>query len=709
MAVGVGVARGRATPTRAAPSDARFERYAWDMSFVTSRACAMSALASGVSSAAGARRRAPAARRVVATREGAWSGLRSRASTTSASVAARPAIASRPAARALAANARRAAPIARAFSGEGRVEQLERQTRTDPPTPETPTTSRAGDAPTSETPSDPASVPPGPDAPPGRRRAPPGPFARLAMKLKLFLLYALGWTYKTFRVLFSNRWFLALFTVFVASGSALGVKAYLARRAGARPAAAPVVLYSHFVKDLAAKRVRSVRFEEGTSRILYELAPGAVSSAPLKTVADDDKTATVTAKKGRTSSASVSSSSSSSDGRVILQTKRIPDERLMSRLETAGVDFGSVAAPPSSYLSKGALTAMALWIPLIPLYFVMRNLANKQGGGGGAKKARSRSDDGRAPVTFADVAGVDEAKTELVELVDMLRNADKYKGVKSRLPTGCLLVGPPGTGKTLLAKAVAGEAGVPFFSVAASEFVELFVGRGAARVRELFAEARKASPAVIFIDELDAIGARRGAGLNEERDQTLNQMLVEMDGFNKPGGVIVLAATNRAEALDPALLRPGRLTRRVFVGPPNLPGRAQILGVHLRDVPVEEGTRATCDAIARVTPGFTGAELANVVNEGVLLAARDDREIVTVDDLIQGAERTKNGVGVGQGATKVLGRLRSMIADAREGVGNRGGPGGGGGGGGGDGGGTGVENVGEENRRQGVGLSMPPT
>ena len=703
QAVGVGVARGRATPTRAAPSDARLERYAWEMTFVASRACAMSALSSGVSSAAGARRRASAARRVVAPREGPWSGLRSRASTSSASVAARPAIASRPAARALAANARRAAPLARAFSGEGRVEQLERQTRTDPPTPETPTTSRAGDAPAPETPSDPASVPPGPDAPPGRRRAPPGPFARLAMKLKLYALYAIGWTYKTFRILFSNRWFLALFAVFVASGSALAVKAHLARRAGARPAAAPVVLYSHFVKDLAAKRVRSVRFEEGTARILYELAPGAVSSAPLKPLADDEKTTAATTKKKQRGSSS-SSSSSSSDGRVILQTKRIPDERLMSRLETAGVDFGSVAAPPSSYLSKGALTAMALWIPLIPLYFVMRNLANKQGGGGGAKKARSRSDDGRAPVTFADVAGVDEAKAELVELVDMLRSADKYKGVKNRLPTGCLLVGPPGTGKTLLAKAVAGEAGVPFFSVAASEFVELFVGRGAARVRELFAEARKASPAVIFIDELDAIGARRGAGLNEERDQTLNQMLVEMDGFNKPGGVLVLAATNRAEALDPALLRPGRLTRRVFVGPPNLLGRAQILTVHLRDVPVEEGLRATCDAVARVTPGFTGAELANVVNEGVLLAARDDREVVTVDDLIQGAERTKNGVGVGQGAAKVLGRLRSMIADAREGIENRGGSGGGG-----DGGGTGVENVGEANRRQGVGLSMPPT
>ena len=252
----------------------------------------------------------------------------------------------------------------------------------------------------------------------------------------------------------------------------------------------------------------------------------------------------------------------------------------MTRLEAAGVEFGSIAAPATSVLSKGALTAMALWIPLVPLYFMFRNMANKQGGGGNAKKARAPSNE--KPVTFDDVAGVDAAKAELVELVEMLKSADKYKGVKNRLPTGCLLVGPPGTGKTLLAKAVAGEAGVPFFAVAASEFVELFVGRGAARVRELFAEARKASPAVVFIDELDAIGARRGAGLNEERDQTLNQMLVEMDGFNKPRGVLVLAATNRAEALDPALLRPGRLTRRVFVGPPDFAGRAQILAVHLR-------------------------------------------------------------------------------------------------------------------------------
>ena len=404
--------------------------------------------------------------------------------------------------------------------------------------------------------------------------------------------------------------------------------------------------------------------------------------------------------------------------RTILQTKRIPDEKLMTRLEAAGVEFGSIAAPATSVLSKGALTVMALWIPLVPLYFMFRNMANKQGGGGNAKKARAPSNE--KPVTFDDVAGVDAAKAELVELVEMLKSADKYKGVKNRLPTGCLLVGPPGTGKTLLAKAVAGEAGVPFFAVAASEFVELFVGRGAARVRELFAEARKASPAMVFIDELDAIGARRGAGLNEERDQTLNQMLVEMDGFNKPRGVLVLAATNRAEALDPALLRPGRLTRRVFVGPPDFAGRAQILAVHLRGVQTAESLAATCDAVARVTGGFTGAELANVVNEGVLLAARDDREVVTVDDLFSGAERTRNGVGVGQGAAAVLSGLRKLmqggdprevLKEVRDGSDrNGGGPSGGGGfGGGGRNDPNDPSNISEANARQGVGMSMPPT
>ena len=553
---------------------------------------------------------------------------------------------------------------------------------------------------------------PGPETP-KRPREPLSPLGRFFLKLKLYALMPLVWLSKTLSVMMRNKLFAALFGIFIATSAALGVRAVQMRKAAVKPRAAPTVLYSHFVKDLTAKKVIAVRFEEGTGRILYELKEGAVSSAPPK------PTPTTKGKVNIAPSTTPSTTPAAAAPKrgSVLQTKRIPDERLMTRLEAAGVEFGSVAAPATSVLSKGALTAMALWIPLIPLYFMFRNMANKQGGGGNAKKARTVPDE--KPVTFADVAGVDAAKAELVELVEMLKSADKYKGVKNRLPTGCLLVGPPGTGKTLLAKAVAGEAGVPFFSVAASEFVELFVGRGAARVRELFAEARKSSPAVIFIDELDAIGARRGAGLNEERDQTLNQMLVEMDGFNKPRGVLVLAATNRAEALDPALLRPGRLTRRVFVGPPDYAGRTQILAVHLRGVETSETLATTCDAVARVTGGFTGAELANVVNEGVLLAARDDREVVTVDDLFSGAERTKNGVGVGQGAAAVLSGLRKLmqggdprevLKEVRDGSDrNGGGPPGGGGGFGGGPGSNDPSNISEENRRQGVGMSMPPT
>jgi ATP-dependent Zn protease len=592
-----------------------------------------------------------------------------------------------------------------ARAAEGQVEQLERQVREDPVTPAAPSAGDAADSSddseraSSRTPSNSRTLEdPSNDRGASNDRKPLGPGRRFLLKAKLYFLLAASWTVTFFRGLFASRLFVIVFAIFVTASAALGVRAAAARRSALKASAPQSVLYSAFVKDLAAKRVKQVRFEEGTSRILYELADG---------VGDD-----VTKRAKESPAKNVKNSSSrSSPSNVILQTKRIPDEKLMSRMEAAGVDFGSVAAPPSSYLSKGALTAMALWIPLVPLYFIMRNVANKQGGGDAAKKAKSRGVvDPETRVTFEDVAGVDEAKAELVELVEMLKSAEKYKGVRNRLPTGCLLVGPPGTGKTLLAKAVAGEANVPFFSVAASEFVELFVGRGAARVRDLFAEARKNSPAVIFIDELDAIGARRGAGLNEERDQTLNQMLVEMDGFNKPRGVLVLAATNRAEALDPALLRPGRLTRRVFVGPPDVSGRARILKVHLRGVETSDSLAATCDAVARVTPGFTGAELANVVNEGCLLAARDDREVVTVDDLVLGAERTKNGVGVGKGAAAVLRRLRDLVA-RNDGWGlgaDKGGPPGDGPPGGSPGGG-GPENVGEGNRRQGVGLSMPPT
>ena len=564
----------------------------------------------------------------------------------------------------------------------------------------------------------------GASAPETPRRGPLSPLGRFLLKLKLYALMPLVWLSKTLAAMMRNRLFAALFGIFVATSAALGVRAVQMRKAAIKPRAAPTVLYSHFVKDLSAKKVAAVRFEEGTGRILYELKEGAATSAPPKPTPPGKPKGKLNILQQRQQQAgaiateNAAVSTVSIPKRTILQTKRIPDEKLMTRLEAAGVEFGSIAAPATSVLSKGALTAMALWIPLVPLYFMFRNMANKQGGGGNAKKARAPSNE--KPVTFDDVAGVDAAKAELVELVEMLKSADKYKGVKNRLPTGCLLVGPPGTGKTLLAKAVAGEAGVPFFAVAASEFVELFVGRGAARVRELFAEARKASPAVVFIDELDAIGARRGAGLNEERDQTLNQMLVEMDGFNKPRGLLVLAATNRAEALDPALLRPGRLTRRVFVGPPDFAGRAQILAVHLRGVQTAESLAATCDAVARVTGGFTGAELANVVNEGVLLAARDDREVVTVDDLFSGAERTRNGVGVGQGAAAVLSGLRKLmqggdprevLKEVRDGSDrNGGGPSGGGGfGGGGRNDPNDPSNISEANARQGVGMSMPPT
>lgn len=487
------------------------------------------------------------------------------------------------------------------------------------------------------------------------------------LKAKLYFLLLAGGAVSFFQSLFKSRAFIAVFAVFIASSGLLTVKAAVSKRATLKAQAPQTVLYSQFTKDLAAKRVKQVRFEEGTSRILYEL------NVPPPTRSKADKASL--APKANDAKADLTTAAEATKAKVtatkphtgaILATKRVPDEKLMTRMEAAGVDFGSIAAPATSYLSKGALTAFALWIPLIPLYFIMRNMANKQNGSDAGKKAkRGGAVDPSQRVTFADVAGVDEAKAELVELVEMLKSADKYKNVRGRLPTGCLLVGPPGTGKTLLAKAVAGEANVPFFSVAASEFVELFVGRGAARVRELFAEARKNSPSVIFIDELDAIGARRGAGLNEERDQTLNQMLVEMDGFNKPGGVLVLAATNRAEALDPALLRPGRLTRRVFVGPPDFKGRCQIMRVHLRGVATDTSLDLTVETVAKLTPGFTGAELANVVNEACLLAARDDREVVTLDDFAKGAERTKNGVGVGKGAASVLSRLRELVTDRK--------------------------------------------
>jgi len=293
------------------------------------------------------------------------------------------------------------------------------------------------------------------------------------------------------------------------------------------------------------------------------------------------------------------------------------------------------------------------WFPMLLLIgvwiFFMRQM---QGGGKGGAfsfgKSRARMlDENKERVTFADVAGCDEAKEEVAELVDFLRDPSKFQNLGGRIPRGVLLVGSPGTGKTLLAKAIAGEAKVPFFSISGSDFVEMFVGVGAARVRDMFEQAKKHSPCIVFIDEIDAVGRQRGAGLgggNDEREQTLNALLVEMDGFEGASGVIVIAATNRPDVLDPALLRPGRFDRQVVVPLPDIRGREQILMVHMRKVPVASDVKA--DILARGTPGMSGADLANLVNEAALFAARRNKRFVDMDDfesakdkIMMGAER----------------------------------------------------------------------
>jgi cell division protease FtsH len=302
------------------------------------------------------------------------------------------------------------------------------------------------------------------------------------------------------------------------------------------------------------------------------------------------------------------------------------------------------------------------WFPMLLLIgvwvFFMRQM---QGGGRGGAfsfgKSRARMlDESNNNVTFADVAGCDEAKEEVGELVDFLRDPSKFQKLGGRIPKGVLMVGNPGTGKTLLARAIAGEAKVPFFSISGSDFVEMFVGVGAARVRDMFDQAKKHAPCIVFIDEIDAVGRQRGAGLgggNDEREQTLNQLLVEMDGFEGATGVIVIAATNRPDVLDPALLRPGRFDRQVVVPLPDIRGREQILLVHMRKVPLAPDVKA--DIIARGTPGFSGADLANIVNEAALFAARANKRLVDMDDF----ERAKDKIMMGA-------ERRSMVMTEEE-------------------------------------------
>ena len=300
---------------------------------------------------------------------------------------------------------------------------------------------------------------------------------------------------------------------------------------------------------------------------------------------------------------------------------------------------------------------LASWLPFLVLigvwfWFVRRGMNGGGGGGGGGLfnfgKSRARQHaEGEVKVTFADVAGVEEAKEEVSELVDFLRDPGKFQKLGGKIPKGVLMVGPPGTGKTLLARSIAGEAKVPFFSVSGSDFVEMFVGVGASRVRDLFEQAKKQAPCIVFVDEIDAVGRRRGAGLgggHDEREQTLNQMLVEMDGFAGTEGIIVIAATNRPDVLDPALLRPGRFDRQVVVGLPDLAGREAILKVHMRKVPIADDVEAR--TLARGTPGFSGADLANLVNEAALFSARTGLAQVTMamfekakDKIMMGTER----------------------------------------------------------------------
>jgi cell division protease FtsH len=368
------------------------------------------------------------------------------------------------------------------------------------------------------------------------------------------------------------------------------------------------IAYSEFLDQVAEKRIKSVTLPEGPV------------GGEIYAITTDD--------------------------RRLRSTVTYLDRGLVGDLVKNGVKFDVKPREEQSLL----VSMFINWGPMMLLigvwiYFMRQMQGGGKGGAFSFGKSKARMlDEANNSTTFADVAGCDEAKEEVRELVDFLKDPQRFQKLGGRIPRGVLLVGPPGTGKTLLAKAIAGEAKVPFFSISGSDFVEMFVGVGAARVRDMFEQAKKSAPCIIFVDEIDAVGRHRGAGLgggNDEREQTLNQMLVEMDGFETNLGVIVMAATNRPDILDPALLRPGRFDRQVYVTLPDVRGREQILTVHMRKVPVGQDIRA--DILARGTPGFSGADLANLVNEAALFAARRNARVVDMIDF----ERAKDKIMMG--------------------------------------------------------------
>ena len=401
----------------------------------------------------------------------------------------------------------------------------------------------------------------------------------------------------------NNQWF-SKFAVWIVIALVLFT---VVKQFGGTTAPGKQVTYSEFLDLVQARRIKSATLPDGITGDIY---------------AED------------------------TEGNKLRTLATYQDRGLVGDLRNNGVKFDIKPREEQSFL----VSMLINWTPMLLLigvwvYFMRQMQGGGKGGAFSFGKSKARMlDEASNPITFADVAGCDEAKEEVKELVDFLKDPQKFQKLGGRIPRGVLMVGPPGTGKTLLAKSIAGEAKVPFFTISGSDFVEMFVGVGAARVRDMFEQAKKSAPCIIFIDEIDAVGRHRGAGLgggNDEREQTLNQMLVEMDGFETNLGVIVIAATNRPDILDPALLRPGRFDRQVYVTLPDIRGREQILNVHMRKVPIGQDVNASI--LARGTPGMSGADLANLVNEAALFAARRGGRLVEMIDF----ERAKDKLYMG--------------------------------------------------------------
>ncbi|USS93557.1 ATP-dependent zinc metalloprotease FtsH [Fructilactobacillus ixorae] len=398
---------------------------------------------------------------------------------------------------------------------------------------------------------------------------------------------------------------------------------------------------SQFMKDLNANRVKDFSIESAEG--VYKITGQYRTPQKVKEQQQTNLPSFTLTKKGLEKSGSANTKVKSFTTTLVKSDTTV--KQVNEAAQQHNVKVNAKPTQSNGFWINLLVSVLPLLIFIYLFYMMMKQAGGGAGGPGGVMKVgKSKAKPVESKVRFKDVAGEDEEKQELVEVVEFLKDPKKFTSLGATIPKGVLLEGPPGTGKTLLAKAVAGEAGVPFYSLSGSDFVEMFVGVGASRVRDLFSEAKKSAPAIIFIDEIDAVGRRRGAGMgggHDEREQTLNQLLVEMDGFSGNEGVIVMAATNRADVLDPALTRPGRFDRKILVGQPDVRGREAILKVHSKDKPM--GPDVDLKEIAKQTPGFVGADLANLLNEAALLAARRDSKVITAADLDEAEDRVIAG------------------------------------------------------------------